>query len=177
MNLELFLLLCIVILWLSVQGYLEPVKRSIYRFSHTLSFFSQTSNSEFFRENAIVKLIVIAVLLLILFPKLLKLLLSPFRANKTENNPVKIIQEYNFVNSIRDITDKAKEKTENWTESRKKIIVKSQRDKCFDCSLTMETPYLTHKIPLHRGGTNDMSNLKALCEGCYFRAEIQNSYL
>ena len=49
--------------------------------------------------------------------------------------------------------------------------------KCFDCELPMDSPQLTHKIPLHRGGTNDMSNLKAVCETCNFRTEIQNSYL
>lgn len=172
--LELFLLICILLLWLGVNGYLNSF---ISYFNYYTSSSQLASAPDFNIKNFVIKGGMIFVLLIILFPKILKWMLSPFRGNKKDNDPVKIIQEYNFVNSIRDITQKAQEKTENWQNSRKKLIIQSQSKKCFDCSLPMENSYLTHKIPLHRGGTNDISNMKALCESCYFRAEIQNSYL
>lgn len=172
--LEIFILFCIILLWLGVNGYLNTF---IYYFnSYTKP--SQFSNAPSFSlHNLLIKGIFLFVLLIILFPKLLKWMLSPFRGDKTGKDPLKVIQEYNFVNSIRDITQRAQEKTENWSESRKKLIIQSQKKNCFDCGLHMDGSYLTHKIPLHRGGTNDISNMKALCESCYFRSEIQNSYL
>ena len=179
MKLELFLLFCILLLWMGVQGYLEKIKPYLFRIQHFLnpSIYTNGIYPSQGDSNLFLKGIIILGLLIILFPKLLKWLLSPFRGNKQTNNPIKMLQEYNFVSSIRDITDKAKKKTNNWVESRKELIIKSQRKKCFDCELPMDSPQLTHKIPLHRGGTNDMSNLKAVCETCNFRTEIQNSYL
>jgi hypothetical protein len=172
--LELFIIFCIVILWLGVNGYLKSVVE-YYNYYTKPSQFANATTFSF--QNFALKFGIVFVLLIILFPRLLKWLLSPFRGDKKEHDPIKMIQEYNFVNSIRDITQKAQEKTENWTDSRKKLIVKSQKQLCFDCGLQMESSFLTNKIPLHRGGTNDISNMKALCESCYFRAEIQNSYL
>lgn len=172
--LELFIILCIVILWLGVNGYLKTFIDYYIYYAKPSQF---ASSSSFSFQNFALKSGFVFVLLIILFPRLLKWLLSPFRGDKKEQDPIKVIQEYNFVNSIRDITQKAQEKTENWSESRKKVIAKSQKHLCFDCGLQMDSSFLTHKIPLHRGGTNDISNMKALCESCYFRAEIQNSYL
>jgi len=172
--LEIFILFCIVLLWLGVNGYLNTF---IYYFNSYIKPSQFTHAPSFSLYNFFVKSIVVFIMLVILFPRLLKWILSPFRGDKTKKDPLKIIQEYNFVNSIRDITQRAQEKTENWSDSRKKLIVQSQKKKCFDCGLLMESSYLTQKIPLHRGGTNDISNMKALCESCYFRSEIQNSYL
>ena len=171
---EIFIILCIVLLWLGINGYLNSI---IYYFNYYTKPSQLVSSPSFTVQNCFMKVGIVFVLLIIIFPRLLKWLLSPFRGNKNNKDPIKIIQEYNFVNSIRDITQRAQEKTENWSDSRKKIIARSQKNKCFDCGLSMESSYLTHKIPLHRGGTNDISNMKALCESCYFRSEIQNSYL
>ena len=172
--LEVFIIFCIVLLWLGVNGYLTGLIRYFDYYTRT----SQMANVPSYSiQNLVMKGGFIFVLLIILFPRLLKWMLSPFRGNKNEKDPLKIIQEYNFVNSIRDITQRAQEKTENWSESRKKLIIQSQKQNCLDCGLRMDGSYLTHKIPLHRGGTNDISNMKALCESCYFRSEIQNSYL
>jgi hypothetical protein len=172
--LELFIIFCIIILWLGVNGYLTSIVEYYNYYTKPSQF---TSVPSFSFQNFALKASIIFVLLIIIFPRLLKWILSPFRGDKKEQDPIKMIQEYNFVNSIRDITQKAQEKTENWSESRKKLIVKSQKHLCFDCGLQMESSFLTHKIPLHRGGTNDISNMKAVCESCYFRAEIQKSYL
>lgn len=172
--LELFIIFCIVILWLAVNGYLKTVTEYANYYIKGTQF---SSTPSFSPKNIVIKFAIVFILLVILFPKLLKWILSPFRGDKKEQDPIKMIQEYNFVNSIRDITQKAQEKTENWSESRKKVVIKSQRNRCFDCGLDMESSFITHKTPLHRGGTNDLSNMKGLCESCYFRAEIQNSYL
>jgi hypothetical protein len=172
--LELFIVFCIVVLWLAVNGYLTIATEYFNYYTKSSQFAIAPT---FSIQNFAIKFTFIFILLIILFPRLLKWIISPFRGDKKEKDPIKIIQEYNFVNSIRDITQKAQEKTENWSESRKKVVIQSQRNKCYDCGLHMDSSFVTHKIPLHRGGNNDISNMKALCESCYFRAEIQNSYL
>lgn len=55
-----------------------------------------------------------------------------------------------------------------FTYEEREQILKSSNKKCACCGLKLTTKTMTveHIIPLHRGGTNDMENLTALCKTC-----------
>ena len=56
----------------------------------------------------------------------------------------------------------------NVTNLQKKKVAADQGWKCGHCRETMDESYeVDHKLALYRGGTNDLSNLIALCRNCH----------
>jgi len=56
----------------------------------------------------------------------------------------------------------------NVTGLMKKKVAASQQWKCGNCKATLDETYeVDHKLALFNGGTNDMSNLVALCPHCH----------
>ena len=54
------------------------------------------------------------------------------------------------------------------SESKKKIVASSQGWKCKHCNILFDATYeIDHKVPLYKGGTNDIDNLEALCRNCH----------
>jgi len=61
----------------------------------------------------------------------------------------------------------------NVSSQTKKIIASNQKWKCGICNNIMDYTYeVDHHIPLFKGGTNDMSNLMALCRNCHGKKTI-----
>ena len=55
----------------------------------------------------------------------------------------------------------------------KKIVASNQHWKCAICNNVMDYTYeIDHYIPLFKGGSNDMSNLMALCRNCHGKKTI-----
>jgi hypothetical protein len=55
----------------------------------------------------------------------------------------------------------------------KKIIASNQAWKCGTCAEIMDYTYeIDHHIPLFKGGSNDISNLIALCRNCHGKKTI-----
>jgi len=55
----------------------------------------------------------------------------------------------------------------------KKIIASNQSWKCGMCNETMDYAYeIDHHIPLFKGGSNDTTNLIALCRNCHGKKTI-----
>ena len=56
----------------------------------------------------------------------------------------------------------------NVTSLTKKMIASNQEWKCGTCSQMLDYTYeIDHHIPLFKGGSNDVSNLIALCRNCH----------
>ena len=56
----------------------------------------------------------------------------------------------------------------NVSESKKKYIASSQKWSCAHCQQMLDNTYeVDHVIPLYKGGTNDLTNLEALCRNCH----------
>jgi hypothetical protein len=50
----------------------------------------------------------------------------------------------------------------------KKMVASNQQWKCGSCSQTLDYTYeIDHHIPLFKGGSNEVSNLIALCRNCH----------
>ena len=63
--------------------------------------------------------------------------------------------------------EKEKEKR-NVTGLMKKKVAADQAWKCGNCKATLDATYeVDHKIALYKGGSNEMSNLVALCPQCH----------
>jgi 5-methylcytosine-specific restriction protein A len=54
------------------------------------------------------------------------------------------------------------------SETRKKYVASSQGWACKHCNQMLDATFeIDHKIELQHGGTNDVSNLEALCRNCH----------
>jgi 5-methylcytosine-specific restriction endonuclease McrA len=64
--------------------------------------------------------------------------------------------------------------TRNVSEREKKIVASSQKWCCKSCTELLNHTYeIDHIIPLYGGGSNDRSNLQALCANCH---SLKTSY-
>ena len=63
----------------------------------------------------------------------------------------------------------------NVTESKKKYVAANQKWKCKDCNNILDATYeIDHIIPLYKGGSNDVSNLSALCRNCHGKKTLND---
>ncbi len=54
------------------------------------------------------------------------------------------------------------------SESKKKYIASNQKWRCAHCNNLLDNTYeVDHIIALYRGGTNELTNLEALCRNCH----------
>ena len=61
----------------------------------------------------------------------------------------------------------------NVSATTKKIVASNQQWLCGMCNNTMDYTYeIDHRIPLFKGGTNDINNLMALCRNCHGKKTI-----
>ena len=64
----------------------------------------------------------------------------------------------------------------NVSESTKKYVASNQGWKCLKCSQTLDATYeVDHIKPLHQGGSNDVSNLRALCRNCHGKKTLEDN--
>jgi predicted HNH restriction endonuclease len=62
----------------------------------------------------------------------------------------------------------------NVTGLMKKKVAASQQWKCGNCETTLDETYeVDHKLALFKGGTNDQSNLVALCPNCHRKKTVE----
>lgn len=78
-------------------------------------------------------------------------------------------EEYdNLKNEKNDTKKNCKIHKRNVTSLTKKMVASNQQWKCGLCNQTLDYTYeIDHHIPLFKGGTNDISNLVALCRNCH----------
>ena len=61
------------------------------------------------------------------------------------------------------------------SETKKKYVASQQNWKCADCGNTLDATFeVDHKIDLQYGGTNEVSNLAALCRNCHGKKGMMN---
>ena len=84
-------------------------------------------------------------------------------------SPYVIITEEEYDNLKNDSGNKkCKIHKRNVTSLTKKMIASNQEWKCGTCRQMLDYTYeIDHHIPLFKGGSNDVSNLIALCRNCH----------
>jgi hypothetical protein len=84
-------------------------------------------------------------------------------------SPYVIITEEEYDNLKNDGGNKkCKIHKRNVTSLTKKMVASNQEWKCGTCGQILDFTYeIDHHIPLFKGGSNDVSNLIALCRNCH----------
>ena len=63
----------------------------------------------------------------------------------------------------------------NVSQVKKKFVAAQQKWICHECQEVLEATYeVDHVIELHDGGSNDISNLVALCRNCHGKKTMMN---
>jgi len=87
--------------------------------------------------------------------------------NETDLSPYVIITEEEY-DVLKNKNDKCKTHKRNVSSLTKKMIASNQEWKCGSCNQTLDYTYeIDHHIPLFKGGSNEVSNLIALCRNCH----------
>ena len=73
---------------------------------------------------------------------------------------------------------KPRKKRKRFSSAVRNKIAAQQKWKCNHClELLTDTFEVDHIIPLHKDGTNELSNLQALCRNCHGRKTIDEAIL
>ena len=66
----------------------------------------------------------------------------------------------------------------NVTNLQKKVVASKQQWKCGKCNTILDASYeVDHIIPLYKGGSNETSNLMALCRNCHGKKTIEDTFI
>lgn len=91
--------------------------------------------------------------------------------NNLNSTPYVIITEEEYDTLVNNCKPKCVKR--NVSSLTKKIIASNQAWKCGTCFEIMDYTYeIDHHIPLFKGGSNDISNLIALCRNCHGKKTI-----
>lgn len=153
MRLEIFIVILLLILYFYANSYL-----------------SFNSHSLFIVRNY--KTITVGLLFLILLmkPSFFKdIFLFLFSINEKKTTQKDIIEEFNFVNNVRSITDHYQNHNQKLEDEKKNFVLGIQKYACKDCKIILEeaNSKLDYIIPITRGGSIDTKNLQVLCIDCY----------
>ena len=88
------------------------------------------------------------------------------KKNEVDLSPYVIIteEEYDILKNEKN----CKIHKRNVSSLTKKMVASNQQWKCGSCKQTLDYTYeIDHHIPLFKGGSNDISNLIALCRNCH----------
>ena len=89
------------------------------------------------------------------------------KKNETDLSHYVIITEEEY-DILKNKNDKKKIHKRNVSSLTKKMIASNQEWKCGSCNQTLDYTYeIDHHIPLFKGGSNEVSNLIALCRNCH----------
>tara|TARA_B110000858_G_C17444089_1_gene311161 strand:- start:11 stop:493 length:483 start_codon:yes stop_codon:yes gene_type:complete len=124
------------------------------------------------------KFIIIGFLafLLLVNPDVIKKMYSGRkRALKKED----LVEEYNFVNHVRKLTENVSAKNQNFINEKIKFILGGQGGKCNNCSASISVfqGKLDLKKPISLGGDTENHNLQVLCMSCYNEKQSINNFL
>lgn len=92
---------------------------------------------------------------------------SENKKNEIDLSHYVIITEEEY-DGLKNKNDKSKMHKRNVSSLTKKMVASNQEWKCGSCNQTLDYTYeIDHHIPLFKGGSNEVSNLIALCRNCH----------
>jgi len=86
-------------------------------------------------------------------------------------------EEYDALKNENNNNKKCKIHKRNVSSLTKKMVASNQEWKCGSCNQTLDYTYeIDHHIPLFKGGSNEFSNLIALCRNCHGKKTLHENY-
>lgn len=75
------------------------------------------------------------------------------------------------------LKEKKKNKRTKLTQHVKKYVAANQKWSCNHCQHLLDASYeIDHIVPIYQGGSNDISNLQALCRNCHGKKTLNDNF-
>ncbi len=106
--------------------------------------------------------------------------INKFFRNKNSVSADEIMEEFNFVNDVRNVTASGKVKQKELYDEFKQKVADNQNNVCNHCGkrIVLVTEFdVDYIIPLSRGGNNNLANSQALCTNCCEKKNSIDKYL
>ena len=123
---------------------------------------------------------IVTVLILLIIIVGLSSYIGKFFKNKNLVSGDDLMEEFNFVNDVRNVTSTGKMKQKEIFDEFKKKVVDNQNNVCNHCGkrIVLVTEFnIDYIIPLSKGGENCLANSQALCNSCCEKKNSIDKYL
>ncbi len=123
---------------------------------------------------------IVTVLILLIIIVILSSYVGKFFKNKNSVSGDDLMEEFNFVNDVRNVTSTGKMKQKEIYDDFKKKVVDNQNNICNHCGkrIVLVTEFnIDYIIPLSKGGENCLANSQALCISCCDKKNSIDKYL
>ena len=123
---------------------------------------------------------IVTVLILLIIIVGLSSYIGKFFKNKNSVSGDDLMEEFNFVNYVRNVTSTGKMKQKEIFDEFKKKVVDNQNNVCNHCGkrIVLVTEFnIDYIIPLSKGGENCLANSQALCNSCCEKKNSIDKYL
>ena len=123
---------------------------------------------------------IVTVLILLIIIVGLSSYIGKFFKNKNSVSGDDLMEEFNFVNDVRNVTSTGKMKQKEIFDDFKKKVVDNQNNVCNHCGkrIVLVTEFnIDYIIPLSKGGENCLANSQALCNSCCEKKNSIDKYL
>ena len=123
---------------------------------------------------------IVTVLILLIIIVGLSSYIGKFFKNKNLVSGDDLVEEFNFVNDVRNVTSTGKMKQKEIFDDFKKKVVDNQNNVCNHCGkrIVLVTEFnIDYIIPLSKGGENCLANSQALCNSCCEKKNSIDKYL
>ena len=75
------------------------------------------------------------------------------------------------------LKENKKKKRTKLSQNVKKFVAANQKWSCNHCQQLLDSTYaIDHIIPVYQGGSNEMSNLQALCRNCHGKKTLDDNF-
>ena len=123
---------------------------------------------------------IVTVLILLIIIVGLSSYIGKFFKNKNLVSGDDLMEEFNFVNDVRNVTSTGKMKQKEIFDDFKKKVADNQNNVCNHCGkrIVLVTEFnIDYIIPLSKGGENCLANSQALCNSCCEKKNSIDKYL
>ncbi len=123
-------------------------------------------------------LVLILVFLIIVFT--LSSYIGKFFKSKNSVSADELMEEFNFVTDVRNVTSSGKIKQKEIIDDFKQKVADNQNNVCNHCGkrIVLVTEFnVDYILPISRGGENSIANSQALCNSCCEKKNSIDKYL
>ncbi len=141
---------------------------------------NNTFNKLIVLKNILTSNYIVTTLIVLIILVTISSSINNFFKNKNSISADEIMEEFNFVNDVRNVTSSGKVKQKELYDEFKQKVADNQNNICNHCGkrIVLVTEFeIDYIIPLSRGGNNNLANSQALCSGCCDKKNSIDKYL